>query len=72
MHDVDLLPLNPDLSYAYPEGGPYHIAAPNLHPLYHYKTFVGGILLISQAQFEEVNQFCLYFLHTALGAVLWE
>ncbi|XP_041368143.1 beta-1,4-galactosyltransferase 7-like [Gigantopelta aegis] len=55
MHDVDLLPLNPDLSYAYPEEGPFHIAAPSLHPLYHYKTFVGGILLISRKQFELLN-----------------
>jgi len=55
MHDVDLLPLNKDLSYDYPENGPFHVAAPHLHPKYHYKNFVGGILLLSVEQFEQVN-----------------
>ncbi|XP_071099414.1 beta-1,4-galactosyltransferase 7-like [Haliotis cracherodii] len=55
MHDVDLLPLNPALSYSYPENGPFHIAAPNLHPLYHYKTFVGGILLLRSSDFKLLN-----------------
>lgn len=32
MHDVDLLPLNSNLKYDYPEKGPYHVAAPGLHP----------------------------------------
>ena len=54
MHDVDLLPLNKDLNYGYPENGPFHVAAPHLHPKYHYKTFVGGILLLSVEQFEQV------------------
>lgn len=48
MHDVDLLPLNHDLKYTYPSNQPLHIAAPNLHPKYHYPTFVGGILLINR------------------------
>lgn len=48
MHDVDLLPLNPKLKYVYPKVQPYHIAAPHLHPRYHYPTFVGGILLVSR------------------------
>lgn len=51
MHDVDLLPINDELKYAYPEHGPIHIASPNLHPRYHYKTFVGGILLIRKDHF---------------------
>lgn len=55
MHDVDLLPLNSQLSYAYPQNGPFHIAAPDLHPRYHYATFVGGILLISSEHFQLVN-----------------
>lgn len=55
MHDVDLLPLNKDLYYGFPEKGPFHVSAPFLHPKYHYKTFVGGILLMSVAQFEKVN-----------------
>lgn len=48
MHDVDLLPLNPRLSYAYPSTGLFHIASPELHPRYHYPTFVGGILLVKK------------------------
>lgn len=48
MHDVDLLPLNPDLKYEYPKNQPLHIAAPELHPKYHYPTFVGGILLVNR------------------------
>lgn len=55
MHDVDLLPLNPKLNYSYPEKGPFHIASPELHPKYHYSTFVGGILLLTKEQFELVN-----------------
>ncbi|XP_044754645.1 xylosylprotein 4-beta-galactosyltransferase [Coccinella septempunctata] len=54
MHDVDLLPLNENLSYAYPEQ-PYHLAAPNLHPRYHYAKFIGGIFLINREHFEMVN-----------------
>lgn len=55
MHDVDLMPLNHNLSYAYPGLGPYHVAAPGLHPLYSYKTFVGGILLVAKKHFRQVN-----------------
>lgn len=58
MHDVDLLPLNKDLYYGFPEKGPFHVSAPFLHPKYHYKTFVGGILLMSVAQFEKVGHSC--------------
>ncbi|XP_046616276.1 beta-1,4-galactosyltransferase 7 isoform X1 [Neodiprion virginianus] len=62
MHDVDLLPMNDELLYHYPAQGPYHIASPELHPRYHYPTFVGGILLVnssrnfpSREQFVQVN-----------------
>lgn len=55
MHDVDLLPLNLNLKYDYPELGPFHVAAPELHPKYHYPTFVGGILLVNREQYEGVN-----------------
>ena len=55
MHDVDLVPLNPDLDYSYPENGPFHVAAPDLHPKYHYKTFVGGILLVNGKHFRQVS-----------------
>ncbi|XP_061387201.1 beta-1,4-galactosyltransferase 7 [Musca vetustissima] len=56
MHDVDLLPLNNDLHYDYPsDAGPLHIAAPELHPKYHYENFVGGILLVRNDHFEKMN-----------------
>ncbi|XP_021929861.1 beta-1,4-galactosyltransferase 7 isoform X2 [Zootermopsis nevadensis] len=43
------------LRYNFPETGPFHIASPDLHPRYHYPTFVGGILLIRREHFELVN-----------------
>ncbi|XP_027323997.3 beta-1,4-galactosyltransferase 7 [Anas platyrhynchos] len=55
MHDVDLLPLNEQLDYGYPEAGPFHVASPELHPLYHYKTYVGGILLLTKQHYEMCN-----------------
>lgn len=55
MHDIDLLPLNKNLSYGYPHEQPFHVAAPNLHPRYHYANFVGGILLINRDHFKLVN-----------------
>ncbi|XP_053619877.1 beta-1,4-galactosyltransferase 7 [Plodia interpunctella] len=55
MHDVDLLPMNNDLSYDYPENGPVHISSPQTHPKYHYDTFIGGILLIKNEHFELVK-----------------
>lgn len=55
MHDVDLLPANTDLKYSFPSNGPFHVASPDLHPKYNYPTFVGGILLLTRKQFEQVN-----------------
>ena len=55
LHDVDLLPLNAELSYTYPEKGPFHVAAPGLHPKYDYATFLGGILLITREHFNLAN-----------------
>ena len=55
MHDVDLLPLNEQLDYGFPEAGPFHVASPELHPLYHYKTYVGGILLLTKQHYEMVS-----------------
>ena len=57
MHDIDLLPVNDHLKYEFPSKGPYHVSSPELHPLYHYKTFVGGILIMSRQQFEKVSHF---------------
>ncbi|XP_049952006.1 beta-1,4-galactosyltransferase 7-like isoform X2 [Schistocerca serialis cubense] len=56
MHDVDLLPLNPQLSYRYPEKGPFHVASPQLHPRYNYSTFAGGILLIKRHMHDSVRR----------------
>ncbi|TSK28148.1 Beta-1,4-galactosyltransferase 7 [Bagarius yarrelli] len=55
MHDVDLLPQNEALDYGYPEEGPFHVASPELHPLYHYKTYVGGILLLTKKHYQMCN-----------------
>lgn len=55
MHDVDLLPLNLDLDYGYPSSGPYHVAAPEYHPKYHYNKFIGGILILTLFDYQLVN-----------------
>ncbi|XP_020786933.2 beta-1,4-galactosyltransferase 7 [Boleophthalmus pectinirostris] len=55
MHDVDLLPLNDALDYGFPSDGPFHVASPELHPLYHYKTYVGGILLLTKKHYKMCN-----------------
>nr|CAG4637257.1 EOG090X0AZ6 [Ceriodaphnia reticulata] len=56
MHDVDLLPINSQLKYAYPgDGQALHIASPELHPKYHYETFVGGILILTIHDFKRLN-----------------
>lgn len=55
IHDVDILPLNNKLSYAYPEQGPFHVTSPNYHPQYNYDRYFGGILLISKEHFKQVN-----------------
>ncbi|XP_061473629.1 beta-1,4-galactosyltransferase 7 isoform X2 [Rhineura floridana] len=55
MHDVDLLPLNEELDYSFPAAGPFHVASPELHPLYHYSTYVGGILLLTKQHYRMCN-----------------
>nr|CAG4651225.1 EOG090X0AZ6 [Simocephalus serrulatus] len=56
MHDVDLLPVNPELKYVNPgDGFALHIASPKLHPKYHYDKFVGGILILTVKDFEKLN-----------------
>lgn len=55
IHDVDLLPVNNELSYSFPNKGPHHVSSPELHPRYHYPTFIGGILLIKRDHFIQVN-----------------
>ncbi|KAL6961665.1 Beta-1,4-galactosyltransferase 7 [Sarracenia purpurea var. burkii] len=48
LHDVDILPLTDEVSYAYPREAVYHAIPPGFHPvpLYHDETFIGGILLM--------------------------
>lgn len=55
MHDVDLIPVNKNLTYSFPAEGPYHLSAPEYHPKYNYSKYIGGILLISNGDFEKVN-----------------
>ena len=56
MHDVDLLPLNDQLDYSYPnETGVYHVSAPGLHPEYSYSKFIGGVLIVSRDVYRRVN-----------------
>jgi len=55
MHDVDLLPQNDQLQYAYPRDGPMHIASPEYHPRYNYTKFIGGILMLTMEQYERVD-----------------
>ncbi|XP_038070699.1 beta-1,4-galactosyltransferase 7-like [Patiria miniata] len=57
LHDVDLLPRNPAITYHYSnvKDGPYHVSAPELHPKYDYEEFIGGIILMSVEQFDQLN-----------------
>ncbi|XP_040580254.1 beta-1,4-galactosyltransferase 7 [Lepeophtheirus salmonis] len=55
IHDVDLIPLNSQITYNYPNQGPLHLTSPGLHPKYDYPTFFGGILLITKEDFIKVN-----------------
>ena len=57
IHDVDLFPLNLDLDYGYPEHGPYHVSASNLHPQPKYDAYIGGILIINNKHFRMVSAY---------------
>ena len=57
MHDVDLIPTTHQIKYDFPGSGPVHLASPELHPLYHYPNYVGGILLLTH----EVNNLLLIY-----------
>lgn len=53
---MDLLPLNPGLSYGWPgEGQAFHVASPEYHPRYNYTKFIGGILILTLADYKAVN-----------------
>lgn len=53
MHDVDLIPTTHQIKYDFPTDGPVHLASPELHPLYHYANYVGGILLLTHENFKK-------------------
>lgn len=56
MQDVDLLPLNPGLSYEFPLPGTVrHVASPDYHPRYNYTNFIGGILLLRLEDYKAVD-----------------
>lgn len=61
LQDVDLLPLNHNISYRYPGTGPSHLTSPDLHPQYHYEDFFGGIVLLTNEHFIKVNGFSNIF-----------
>uniref|UniRef100_A0A7S3G6Z3 Beta-1,4-galactosyltransferase n=1 Tax=Palpitomonas bilix TaxID=652834 RepID=A0A7S3G6Z3_9EUKA len=55
LHDVDLLPAKDLLKYytTFPADGPFHIA--NVWGQYNYQGYFGGIVSISNKDFEELN-----------------
>uniref|UniRef100_A0A914CC58 Beta-1,4-galactosyltransferase 7 n=1 Tax=Acrobeloides nanus TaxID=290746 RepID=A0A914CC58_9BILA len=58
MHDVDILPLNPELNYEYPgKSRVKHISSGKYHPIlrYDYKKFIGGVLMLTLEDFKMVN-----------------
>ena len=57
MHDVDLLPNNENLYYSYPKNPDevIHLASPEYHPIYNYDKFIGGVLIISNQNFEKLG-----------------
>jgi hypothetical protein len=56
MHDVDLLPMNDNLPYTYPKDQvAMHLASPKLHPMYHYKNFIGGVMVLQSRDFRTIN-----------------
>jgi xylosylprotein 4-beta-galactosyltransferase len=58
LHDIDLLPDNPNLDYGKPvKTGVYHVSRPGLHPLYRHSKFLGGIITITKEAFISVNGF---------------
>jgi len=54
LHDIDLLPLNQNLSYDYPTNGVLHMAPAELLPA-HNKSLVGGILLLTNEDYEKTD-----------------
>lgn len=62
LHDVDLLPIDPELNYEHISLAPYHLIPHWLHPIYNYYTaYMGGAILIARRSFERVNGFSNIF-----------
>ena len=61
LHDVDLLPLNHNISYRFHSAGPVHLTSPELHPVYHFEKFFGGVLQISNRHYQLTNGFSNVF-----------
>lgn len=67
LHDVDLLPLNPNLLKFYAQistsisdkldSKVVHISPPEFHPKYNFQNFIGGIISLSVKSFENLNGF---------------
>uniref|UniRef100_A0A1I7XAV9 Glyco_transf_7C domain-containing protein n=1 Tax=Heterorhabditis bacteriophora TaxID=37862 RepID=A0A1I7XAV9_HETBA len=56
MHDVDLLPINSDITYAWPGLGTVrHISSPQYHPKYNYSKFIGGVLMLTMQDYKLLN-----------------
>ncbi|KAI6215088.1 hypothetical protein M3Y94_00343900 [Aphelenchoides besseyi] len=58
MHDVDIIPLNPELNYRFPGVGIVrHISAGKYHPIkrYNYKRFIGGVLMLTMHDYKALN-----------------
>ncbi|PAV88437.1 hypothetical protein WR25_06015 isoform A [Diploscapter pachys] len=56
MHDVDLLPANPQIDYSFPQlGFVRHISSPEYHPKYNYTKFIGGILMLTMADYKAID-----------------
>ncbi|KAF7244050.1 hypothetical protein EG68_10587, partial [Paragonimus skrjabini miyazakii] len=57
LHDVDLLPLDPEIRYTWPSGaGICHLIPAQLHPRYYwFKNYFGGAVLITRANFLQIN-----------------
>ncbi|CAH8550887.1 unnamed protein product [Heterobilharzia americana] len=57
LHDVDLLPMDPELKYNMPpEYGPVHLIPSYLHPRYHFfEQYAGGVLIIRRSHYSLVG-----------------
>lgn len=59
LHDVDQVPENPQNSYGYPVGNPWHLCVTNSRTKYvpAYEGMVGGVLVMRREQYEAINGF---------------